>query len=628
MRSSRIMTQALHLCIAFLVSCVLAACYHSNTETASFPTLVPTGTIGPNQSIYGPTSTATQTAEIEHDINNTASTVTDTNSISNTDRSNELVNEFFASQFKHESGITDAQLRKYRVDQLLITIEQLLKEQSNQELAILLLLKTVPLIDVDDTQAIEKATKILQNVASRQSSVALDLAISAPCAGFACSGASSATVNADSSLIVTVSDLAVKVIDFYTGEEITQLGFHVNGVNDAAFSPDSTRVATVGGVTSTGYRDKPLKIWDLSVTNPGLSPLYGYSSDAPGYCVDYSDTGEFLVYGDGDGFLHVLSADGGEILLKIDAHTQGINDVAFSHNSQYVASASDDGTAKLWSMNSNAPILSFVEHTSQVSSVDFSPDDSHLATGSADGTLKIWNLTLETAVTTLEVGSPVLDLAYFPDGSKIVVASNDGKVGVWNTSKGNLIIEFDVPEVSGVEIASNGEKIVTSDWNKMVRVWDIKLEPVNPLGFDDLLADVAKQVTRDLSSAECLEYMKDPECNIRSRFLERDEITIQGELALNQPVFAQLAAGERHAWVYKATSTTFEVTLQSENAVLLEIYDPVLGLIYISDDWILDQLQIKNMESQEFENYMMVVSASPTSVGSYMLEVSAGDRAE
>lgn len=621
----KLVARALHLAFAIIAASMLASCNLSITDAASVHYPAPTKNTATNKGVDSPTTKAPETVEIEDLTDDMASAAEEA------DRGNEAINEFFVSQYKSASGITEAQLRESRVEELLTTIEQLMKDEGNLELAQLLLLEIMPFVYTDKPQSITRAIKILQDAVPRQSSVTLDLTISAPCAGFSCSGVSTSRLNTNSSLLVTVSDLAIKVWDFHTGEEVAQLGFHAGGVHDAAFSPSSRWVATVGGVASAGgYRDSPLKIWDLSAARPGLSPLHSFPGEAPGRCVDFSDSGEFLVYGDDDGFIYILSSDGEKLFQKLDAHTQLINDIAFSHDSQYVVSASADGTARLWSLTSSTPILSLEEHTGQINAVDFSPDNSQVATGSIDGTVKIWSLPSATVLSTLNVGSPVIDLAYYSDGSKILVASHDGKVGIWNASEGNRIVEFEIAEISGLEIASNDEKIVTTDWNKTVRIWDVELESLSttPSKLDDLMARAATQVTRDLSSTECLKYLREPECNIRSRYLGRDDVAVQGELVPNQSVAGQLAAGERHAWVYRATSTFFDVILQSETALLLEIYDPLLGLVYISDDWILGQGQINGLEAQELQVYMLVVSASATTTGSYALEISAADQAE
>ena len=85
----------------------------------------------------------------------------------------------------------------------------------------------------------------------------------------------------------------------------------------------------------------------------------------------------------------------------INAHSDSVTGIAFSHTGTLLASTSDDGSVKLWNTVTWELEKTLLGHHGYGLTVSFNADDSLLASGCMDGTVKIWNVKTGVLVTTL-----------------------------------------------------------------------------------------------------------------------------------------------------------------------------------------------------------------------------------
>ena len=172
----------------------------------------------------------------------------------------------------------------------------------------------------------------------------------------------------------------VHLWDPESGKPAGEFASRGSAVNDVAFSPDGTVLASVD--------EKTLRIGDIA-------------------------THEFTAV--------------------LTGHAEVIERVAFSNDGKFIATASHDKTARIWDAKSHQQ-LAVLNHGSALYGIAFSPDNTRLATACGDNTIRLWDLATYQEVAELRGhGAYVHAVAFSPDGTRLVSASGDFTVRVWDT---------------------------------------------------------------------------------------------------------------------------------------------------------------------------------------------------
>ncbi|MEU7752283.1 TIR domain-containing protein [Micromonospora sp. NPDC049101] len=162
-------------------------------------------------------------------------------------------------------------------------------------------------------------------------------------------------------------------------------------VNDAALSPDGTRLATTHGqgenVTSS------VRLWD--VTTGGLIAARDFPArrDAPVWTVVWSPDGQRLATGHSSGELRIWDADRLEPGPPIPGHQGRLDEISWSADSDLVATGDGVGTVRVWQADTGALLHRVVRALgdSRIKTVAWSPRARRLAV-SGGSTLLVWDL--------------------------------------------------------------------------------------------------------------------------------------------------------------------------------------------------------------------------------------------
>ncbi|HEX6399855.1 MAG TPA: WD40 repeat domain-containing protein, partial [Actinomycetota bacterium] len=288
---------------------------------------------------------------------------------------------------------------------------------------------------------------------------------------------------------------------------------HQGDINDVAFSPDGSRLATAGA-------DGALKVWDPSTGEllanwTGRGEVWGPSFDQDGTrlaatwndevvrVLDVRRGNEVMSVGvefaidtaldpEGDRVAvmtyfgristYVLDVRSGKVSLRLDAQNccaiPQSRGVAWSPDGRSIATT-NEGAALVWDAAGGRLRHTLRGHTGAVLAVAWSPDSSRLATGGSDGTAKVWEVGLGNAEELLslasqEMKSGIVGVTFSPDATRVMAGDKAiTAVNVWNISPRGDAEWVDLPPVGGlvpdVEFTPDGEKVVVEDRSRQIR---------------------------------------------------------------------------------------------------------------------------------------------------------------
>lgn len=119
-------------------------------------------------------------------------------------------------------------------------------------------------------------------------------------------------------------------------------------------------------------------------------------------------------------------------------------------------------------------------HRFDIRSVDISEDDSLLYTGSNDQ-VKIWNLKSLNCIRSLEKVGHVLCGKFLPGGKLLVVGLKNGDLRLVNLSTSEIIHTVENAHddsIWAIQLLPDGKGFVTGSSDKMVKFWEIKVDPL------------------------------------------------------------------------------------------------------------------------------------------------------
>ena len=275
-----------------------------------------------------------------------------------------------------------------------------------------------------------------------------------------------------SKLATTGKDGTLRIWDAQSRKELVNISAHLGfsagftlGVEELAWSPDGTRIATAG-------LDKTAKVWDVA-TGQEIATFAGHSDEV--WSVTWSQDGRWIASASKDGTVKVWDAKTGEEKYTFSKHTGWVKSVDWSPDGSMVASAGDEGIVRIWDAESGDEKIILTGHTNSVWCAAWSPDGSQLATTSEDGTVRIWETVTGKELSDLRLASPVWHVAWSPDGSQIATTSSSGLAQVWDVSSGKEKYSLQGRTLEPFDIAwsQDGKFLATTGGDDFsLRIWD------------------------------------------------------------------------------------------------------------------------------------------------------------
>jgi len=208
----------------------------------------------------------------------------------------------------------------------------------------------------------------------------------------------------------------------------------------------------------TGSRDSSLRVWklpkpgDRSVMQTGASPndhdnpyfirvLTGHHHSVRAIAAH----GDTLVSGSYDCTVRVWKISTGEVLQRLQGHSQKVYSVVLDVARNRCISGSMDNMVKVWSLETGACIFTLEGHTSLVGLLDLSHE--RLVSAAADSTLRIWDPENGQCKSRLCAHTGAIT-CFQHDGQK-VISGSDRTLKMWNVRSGEFVRDL-LTDLSGV----------------------------------------------------------------------------------------------------------------------------------------------------------------------------------
>ncbi len=287
-----------------------------------------------------------------------------------------------------------------------------------------------------------------------------------------------ASFSPDGTRILTSShDGTVRVWDVKTGKTLVELKGVVSSTGSVSFSPDGTRIVTCATSGKESDRRGKATVWDAR-TGTVLLELKGrpravqdtqFAQGAVGLGASFSPDGTRILTVGGDSVgiqATVRDARTGAELLELIGQEDNVASASFSPDGMQIVTGSSDGRVKVWDAGTGTARVELKGHTTWMNSVAFSPDGTRIVAGGY-GEAKVWDAW---------TGTPLFDLkghkgdlgcvAFSPDGARIVTGGGDGRAGevkVWDTRTGAMLLELKGvrKRVAAVAYSPDGSRILT-----------------------------------------------------------------------------------------------------------------------------------------------------------------------
>ena len=194
-------------------------------------------------------------------------------------------------------------------------------------------------------------------------------------------------------LISSSVDMTARLWNFATGETTLEVKGHELPVMSAAMSPNGKLIATAAGDEDSPTIEGQVRVFHADGTLK--QTLVHHLKSTTG--VVFSPNGNYLLSSGFDEKVNVYDAESGKALGYFAGHGRPVNAVLFAGDNDTVISCSG-GRAKgkneviIWEREGGDIIVKFEAHKAQVTSLALSKDGTTLATGSYDKSVALWDV--------------------------------------------------------------------------------------------------------------------------------------------------------------------------------------------------------------------------------------------
>ncbi|WP_433265465.1 trypsin-like peptidase domain-containing protein [Actinosynnema sp. CS-041913] len=262
-------------------------------------------------------------------------------------------------------------------------------------------------------------------------------------------------------VVVGTTDGIVEVVDTASGMPAVRWPTEQGSIDDLAFSPDGTLLATTGSGSE-------VKVWDAT-TGAEVTML---TTRLGASATTFSPDGKRIavVVEDGSAFLHDVAT--GSRVGVLSTEWRGVGSVSFTSDGSSLVTACED-LIRVWDVRTGTATVRARITGRDVRQVKVSPDGTRAVTTTSSGDATIWPLDGNHEGIRLD-GHRVQAVAFSPDSRRIATWSEHHSLRTWNSHDGSLL---DYVPGDGMKLAyalaysPDGKRIVSGHMDGTARIW-------------------------------------------------------------------------------------------------------------------------------------------------------------
>jgi WD40 repeat protein len=265
-------------------------------------------------------------------------------------------------------------------------------------------------------------------------------------------------------LVSGSTDRTVRVWDPATGAEERVLTGHERSLEDVAWSPDGTLIASAESQT--------VRIWRVADGAP-LHVLAG-----GGFRVAFDPGGSRVWAGGFDGTVRVWDVASGALVASPRPHADRVSSIGFGADGRALTT-SWDGRVIAWDGATVTPRVTLDDHRAPVWFGSVSPDGRWLLTADEEGTMYVRDGASLAVLHTMRLSGPAhANGGWFSsDGRAIVTTSADGGIRVWHAVSGQIVRTIDaVPEGKLFDGARSVDGVLATSALRSIDIWRPELD--------------------------------------------------------------------------------------------------------------------------------------------------------